>query len=113
MNGQVYWLQCGMWPRVSGEQREQGSQLAETESKTMPRSGSLDELVEFFDTHDMGEYWEEMPEAHFEVDIKTKTHLFAIDEDLATELSEIARLRQTPSQMLVNSWLREKILEQA
>ncbi len=79
----------------------------------MIHSASLDELVEFFDTHDMGEYWDQMPEVHFEVDIKTRTHLFAIDEDLATELSEIARLRQTPSQMLVNSWLREKILEQA
>ena len=87
--------------------------MAENRPKNMPRFASLDELVEFFDTHDMGEYWDEMPEAHFEVDIRTRTHLFAIDEDLATEISEIARLRQTSSQMLVNSWLREKILEQA
>ena len=87
--------------------------MAEKKSKNMPHFTSLDELVEFFDTHDLGEYWDQMPEAHFEVDIKTKTHLFAIDDDLATRLSEIARLRQTPSQMLVNSWLREKVLEQA
>jgi len=82
-------------------------------SENMPHFASLDELVEFFDTHDVGEYWDQMPEAHFEVDIKTKTHLFAIDDDLVTRLSEIARLRQTPSQMLVNSWLREKVMEQA
>ena len=87
--------------------------MAENKSKNVPRFASLDELVEFFDTHDLGEYWDEMPEAHFEVDIKTKTHLFVIDDELATRLSEIARLRQTPSQMLVNSWLREKISEQA
>jgi len=82
-------------------------------SKNMPHFASLDELVEFFDIHDLGEYWDQMPEAHFEVDIKTKTHLFAIDDDLATKLSEIASLRQIPAQMLVSSWLREKILEQA
>jgi len=87
--------------------------MAENKSKDMPHSTSLNELVEFFDTHDLGEYWDEMPEAHFEVDIKTKTHLFAIDGELATKLNEIARLRQIPSQMLVNSWLREKILGQA
>lgn len=87
--------------------------MTENESKNMPRFASLDELVEFFDTHDLGEYWDQMPEAHFEVDIKTKTHLFAIDDDLAIRLTEIARSRQTPSQMLINSWLREKILEQA
>ncbi len=87
--------------------------MAENKSKDMPHFTSLNELVEFFDTHDLGEYWDQMPEAHFEVDIKRKTHLFAIDDDLATRLSEIARLRQTPSQMLVNSWLREKVMEQA
>jgi len=38
-------------------------------------SASLDELVEFFDTHDLSEYWDQMPEAHFEIDIKTKTHI--------------------------------------
>jgi hypothetical protein len=87
--------------------------MVENKSKNMPRFASLDELVEFFDTQDLGEYWDQMPEAYFEVDIKTRTHLFTIDDDLATRLSEIARLRQVPSQMLVNSWLREKILEQA
>ena len=35
----------------------------------MPRFQSLDELVKFFDTHDLGDYWEQMPEAHFEVDV--------------------------------------------
>jgi hypothetical protein len=87
--------------------------MAENKSKNVPRFASLDELVEFFDTHDLGEYWDQMPEAHFEVDIKRKTHLFAIDDELAARVSEIAKSRQIPSQMLVNSWLREKILEQA
>ena len=55
----------------------------------MPHFTSLDELVEFFDTHDLGEYLDQMPEAHFEVDIKTKTHLFAIDDELATKHLEV------------------------
>jgi hypothetical protein len=87
--------------------------MVENKPKNMPHFASLDKLVEFFDTHDLGEYWDQMPEAHFEVDIKTKTHILVIDDELAAKLSEIARLRQIPSQMLVNSWLREKILEQA
>jgi len=74
---------------------------------------SLDELVEFFDTHDLGEYWDQMPEAHFEVDIRGRTHLFAIDEELASKLTRIARARQISSEALIHSWLREKILEQA
>ena len=34
----------------------------------------LAELVEFFDTHDMGENEEALPKAHFEVDLRRKTH---------------------------------------
>ena len=45
----------------------------------------FDELVKFFDIHYLGEYWTEMPEAHFEVDIKRKTHLFALDPELANK----------------------------
>lgn len=86
--------------------------MLKSKSKGLPSFRSLDELVEFFDTHDMGEYWEQMQEAHFEVDIKRRMHLFAIDEELASKLTQIARSRQISPEALINSWLREKILEQ-
>lgn len=86
--------------------------MTKNKSKSLPRFKSLDKLVEFFDTHDLGEYWEEMPEAHFEVDIKRRKHLIAIDAELANKLTEIARSKEISSEKLINSWLREKILEQ-
>ena len=45
--------------------------------KRMLEFGSIDELVEFFDTHDMGDYWDQMPKAHFDVDITKRTHELA------------------------------------
>jgi hypothetical protein len=83
--------------------------MAENDSKELPSFASLDELVEFFDTHDLGEYEEGLPEAHFEVDLKSKTHLVAIDEETNNRLTEIAEQEQTPAESLVNSWLKEKI----
>jgi hypothetical protein len=74
-----------------------------------PRPLSLDELVDFFDMHDLGEHWDDIPEAHFEVDLKRRTRLVAIDADLATKLIAIARSKKTSAEGLVNSWLREKI----
>ena len=51
--------------------------MTKTKSKNLPRFRSFDELVKFFDTHELGEYWTEMLEALFEVDINGgKTHLF-------------------------------------
>ena len=83
--------------------------MARSKSKKLMPTESLDELVEFFDTHDMGELWGQMPSAHFDVDIKSRTHLVAIDEELANQLSKIAKSRRTSSESLINTWLREKV----
>ena len=83
--------------------------MAENNSKKLPSFTSLDELVEFFDTHDMGEYEEDLPEADFEVDLRKKTHLVAIDEETNNRLTEIAEQERTPAESLVNTWLKEKL----
>ncbi|MFZ2071467.1 MAG: CopG family antitoxin [Halobacteriota archaeon] len=86
--------------------------MTKNKSEKLPRFRSLDELVKFFDTHDLGEYWTEMPDAHFEVDIKRKRHLFALDSELANKVIEIAKTRKISSETLINAWLKEKIQEQ-
>ena len=43
--------------------------MKENKSSILPCSTSVEELVDFFETHDMGDYWEQMPEAHFDVNI--------------------------------------------
>ena len=58
---------------------------------------------------DMGEYWEQMPEARFEVNIKRRKHLIAIDEEISAQLTQIAKSKKVSSEKLVNSWLKEKI----
>lgn len=83
--------------------------MPKSKTKNLPRLKSLADLVEFFDTHDLGDYWEEMPEALFEVELKRRTHLFALDAELADKLSEIAKAKHISSETLIDSWLREKI----
>jgi len=76
-----------------------------------PATDSLDELVEFFETHDMGEYWDQMPKADFEIGIVKHKHLVALDEDLAGKVAKIARTRHVSSESLINSLLRERLTE--
>ena len=83
--------------------------MGKSKSKSLPRFNCSLELVEFFETYDMGEYWDFMPEAHFDVEIKRRTHLIAIDEEIARGLTRIAKSKRISSGALVNSWLREKI----
>jgi hypothetical protein len=35
--------------------------MAKNKAKRLPRLKSVDELVEFFDKHDMGDYWDRLP----------------------------------------------------
>jgi len=74
---------------------------------------SIEELTEFFDTHDMGEYLDEMPEAHFDVDIQQRSFLISVDERLMKKLSEVAKSQHTSIQHLVNEWLKEKVAQAA
>lgn len=87
--------------------------MARAKYKVVPRFRSLDELVEFFDTQDMGDYLKDMPEAKFDVNIKRRAHLFALDAELASKLTEIAKTKQTSAESLINTWLKEKIQQKA
>ncbi len=83
--------------------------MAENNSKQLPKFNSLDALTEFFDQNDMGDYSEQMPETDFEVNLKRRSFFVAVDEELASRLTEISKREHQPSEAIVNTWLREKI----
>jgi hypothetical protein len=83
--------------------------MAKNKSKPLPRSKSVEELVEFFDKHDLGDYWEQLPKAEFAVNIKTRKHLVAIDERIIPRINQIAKSKRVTSAKLINTWLREKV----
>ena len=85
--------------------------MPRSKPRSLPHFESIDALVRFFDTHDLGEYWDEMPEAFFDVDIRKRVHLIAVDADLADRVTEIAKARRVSSRSLINSWLRRKVAE--
>jgi uncharacterized DUF497 family protein len=83
--------------------------MVKNKAKRLPRLKSVDELVEFFDRHDMGDYWDRLPKAEFEVKIKTRKHLVAIDENIIPRINQIAKSKRVTSAKLINTWLREKV----
>jgi len=85
--------------------------MENSKPKRPPRFGSVSKLIEHFDTHDMGEYWEQMPAADFKVDLKSRRHLVAINDALMTKLAAVAKAKHVSLQRLVNAWLEEKLLK--
>lgn len=74
-------------------------------SKNLPAFRSVDEFVAFFETHDMGEYWEKLPEVEVEISIrnskrtstKTKTKS-SINTGKRWTPTQVTQLRKLASQ---------------
>lgn len=73
----------------------------------LPEFESTEALVDFFDTHDMGEYADDLPEAQFDISIDRKSYLIEIDKNLMKKIAELAKVRHISTSALVNNWLEE------
>ena len=85
--------------------------MAKSKNKNLPAFGSVTELTRFFETHDMGDYADQLPEAKFDVTMKRRKYLVAIDGKLMSKVTRIAKSKNLPAEQLINSWLEEKVLE--
>jgi len=72
---------------------------------------SVAEAAEFWDSHDLTDYWDQTREASFEVDIQRRVFLTALEPKLAKKLTECARKQGVSTETLINLWLTEKVAE--
>ena len=75
----------------------------------LPTFDTLEELTEFFDANDMGDYWQTMPEVEFEITLAKKIRLVAIEEALAERVAKIAKDKKVSPEVLIQAWLEEKL----
>lgn len=82
--------------------------MAENNREVLPQFPSTAALTDFFDTHDMGDYIDALIEAEFEVNIKKRQYLVAVDANIMQQVIAIAKARQISTEMLINQWLEEQ-----
>ncbi len=70
---------------------------------------SIEEAAEFWDSHDLSDYWDLTREAEFEVDIQRRVFLTALEPELAKRLTDCARKQGVSTETLINVWLSEKL----
>lgn len=85
--------------------------MKQSNSKKLPQFSSNQEFIEFFESNDMGKYENDLPEAYFDVDIKRKHYLVSVDGYLMKKLLQVAKERQVSVEMLLDTWLKEKLLQ--
>jgi len=75
------------------------------------RFATLEEAAEFWDTHDLADYWDLTEEVDFEVDLQHRRYLVALDPELTEKLAAEAHKRGLSTETLVNLWRSEKLRE--
>ena len=70
---------------------------------------NLTEVADFWDSHDVTDYWELTREASFEVDIQRRVFLTALEPELAKKLTAYAHRQGVSTETLINVWLTEKL----
>jgi hypothetical protein len=77
----------------------------------LPHFQNVAEAGEFWDSHDLTDYWDLTREVSFEVDIQRRVFLTALEPGLAKKLTECARKQGVSTETLINVWLTEKVTE--
>ena len=77
---------------------------------SLSKSRSIEEMADFWDTHDAADYDDQTKEAEIEFDLETRRHYIAIDPELRDRLRKLAQARGISLESLANLWLQERAL---
>ena len=79
---------------------------------SVSEAASYKEIGEFWDSHDVADFWDTTREVSFEVDIESEVTYYAIDKTLSEKIQAIAQKRGVTADTLINLWVQEKLHEQ-
>ncbi len=76
---------------------------------SVSNADSYEAIGEFWDAHDLGEFWETTRPAQFQVLIENQRNYFPVETDLTQQLRAVAARDGIAVEVLVNSWLKERL----
>lgn len=63
------------------------------DKSSISKAQSYIDIGEFWDTHDLADYWDQTESAEFEVDILSEITYYALDRKLPEDVRSLARKR--------------------
>ena len=79
---------------------------------SMSKAKSYKEIGDFWDTHDLSDFWDKTKEVEFEVNIESELTYYALDKMLSEQIQSIAQKRGISADTIINLWIQEKLQEQ-
>ena len=80
------------------------------ESRTsISNARSYKEIGEFWDTHDLTDYWDQTEPVEFRVNIQAEAMLYRLESDLSDRMSVIAQKKGVSPETLLNMWILQRL----
>lgn len=84
------------------------------DKSSISEAQSYKEMGEFWDNHDLTDYWDQTESVEFDVDIQSEATYFPVETTLSEQLVSIAKQQRGISpETLLNLWIQEKVKEEA
>jgi hypothetical protein len=83
-----------------------GSDMPRNKS-SISRARSYREIGQFWEVHDLSDFWSKTKKVKFDVDIASEVTYYPIERDLAEKIQSLARTRGVSPDTLVNLWLEQ------
>jgi len=81
-------------------------------TKKIPDFKSLEEADDYWDIHSFANHIDDTEPVEIEVCLGNRKILLEIDRDLSEKLNKIAHKKKKSYGNLINSWIREKIIQE-
>jgi len=78
---------------------------------SISKARSYSEIGEFWDQHDLSDYWGRTRKVKFDVVLEPEATYYPIQKDLSERIQSEARKQGVSSDTLVNLWLEQKMKE--
>jgi len=86
--------------------RNGGIQVRRT---SLSRTRNLEELAAYWDTHDLGDIWDQTREVKADIRLVRRRYIVAIESDVIQNVRRLARRRRVSCGLLINRLLRERL----
>jgi len=71
---------------------------------------SYEEIGEFWDSHDLSDYWDRTKPVEFDIDISSEVTYYPVEADLSERIaSSIAKRKGVSAETILNLWLQERV----
>jgi len=83
-----------------------------TDKSSISKAQSYREMGEFWDTHDLSDYWDQTHPVEFEIDIQSEIMYYPLEVTLSDKMRSVAEQRGVSPETLINLWVQEKLLQE-